>query len=77
MTLGFLIKHFGHESNTSQQDAYMLATAVVVMAILQAIVGHHSNFGQLEIGMRLRIACSSLIYRKVSKIFFLIITSKF
>jgi ATP-binding cassette subfamily C (CFTR/MRP) protein 4 len=63
--LGVLIYHFDPCSTTTTLDAYLLASGVILMAVLQAILGHHSNFGQLEIGMRLRIACSSLIYRKV------------
>lgn len=65
LTLGILIHHFDPRSTTTTSDAYLLASGVIVMAILQAIITHHSNLGQMEIGMRLRIACSSLIYRKV------------
>ncbi|XP_032455220.1 multidrug resistance-associated protein 4 [Nasonia vitripennis] len=68
LTLGVLIYHFDPCSTTTTADAYLLASGVIVMALLQAILGHHSNFGQLEIGMRLRVACSSLIYRKITRL---------
>ncbi|KAJ8684127.1 hypothetical protein QAD02_019919 [Eretmocerus hayati] len=68
LALGLLIFHFDRCSGTTTSDAYILASTVVVMAILQAIAGHHSNLGQLEIGMRVRVACSSLIYRKITRL---------
>ncbi|XP_011505092.1 PREDICTED: multidrug resistance-associated protein 4-like isoform X1 [Ceratosolen solmsi marchali] len=68
LILGVLIYHFDPCSTTTTLDAYLLASGVILMAILQAIIGHHSNFGQLEIGMRVRIACSSLVYRKITRL---------
>lgn len=38
------------------------------MSITIALIDHHMNLGQMEMGMRLRIACSSLIYRKILKL---------
>ncbi|XP_058803038.1 ATP-binding cassette sub-family C member 4 isoform X2 [Phymastichus coffea] len=68
LTLGILIYHFDPCATTTTSDAYLLATGVVVMTLLQAIFNHHSNLGQLEVGMRLRIACSSLVYRKLTQL---------
>ncbi|XP_014237759.1 multidrug resistance-associated protein 4-like isoform X1 [Trichogramma pretiosum] len=68
LTLGILIYHFDPCSTTTASQAYLLASGVVLMALLQALVGHHSNFGQFEIGMRLRIACSALVYRKITRL---------
>lgn len=63
--LGLLIKHFDPASGSTAQDAYIYASAVIALAWASAVIGHHSNVGMLQIGMRVRIACSSLIYRKV------------
>ena len=37
------------------------------MSILSIIIAHLSSLGQMDIGMRMRVACSSLLYRKVGK----------
>ncbi|XP_014219727.1 multidrug resistance-associated protein 4-like [Copidosoma floridanum] len=68
LTMGVLIYHFDPCSTTTTLDAFLLASGVVLIAVLQAIVHHHTNQGLLEVGMRLRIACSSLIYRKTTKL---------
>lgn len=64
-TLGLLIWHFDPRATSSVTEAYMYATAVVVMIALTAIISHHIHLGQMEIGMRMRVACSSLVYKKV------------
>lgn len=64
-TLGLLIWHFDPRATSTVTEAYMYATAVVVMITLTAIINHHINLGQMEIGMRMRVACSSLVYKKV------------
>ncbi|XP_011311098.1 multidrug resistance-associated protein 4 isoform X2 [Fopius arisanus] len=38
------------------------------MSAVIALIDHHSSMGQLEMGMRLRIASSSLVYRKILKL---------
>lgn len=38
------------------------------MAVAIALIDHHMNLGQMELGMRLRIACSSLVYRKILRL---------
>ncbi|XP_011312621.1 multidrug resistance-associated protein 4 [Fopius arisanus] len=67
-TLGLLINHFAPLSNVTTAEAYMYASGVVIMAIVIALIDHHVNMGQLEMGMRLRIAASSLVYRKILRL---------
>ncbi|XP_011311078.1 multidrug resistance-associated protein 4 [Fopius arisanus] len=66
--LGLLISYFAHDSTITTGEAYGYASLVVIISILMALIDHHSNMGQMEIGMRLRIASSSLIYRKILKL---------
>ncbi|XP_046412545.1 ATP-binding cassette sub-family C member 4 isoform X1 [Neodiprion fabricii] len=66
--LGLLIAHFKPCSGSTSEEAYMYATAVVVLAWANAAISHHVNVGQLRVGMRVRIACSSLVYRKILRL---------
>lgn len=63
--LGLLIWHFDPRSKSTQAEAYLYASGVIIMVILIAFINHHSYLGLMEIGMRMRIASSSLMYRKV------------
>lgn len=64
-TLGLLIWHFDPRATSTVTEAYLYATAVVVLITLTAFIHHHTQLGSMEIGMRMRVACSSLVYRKV------------
>ncbi|XP_015609831.1 multidrug resistance-associated protein 4 [Cephus cinctus] len=66
--LSLLISHFTPGSDSTPQRAYTYATIVIVLAIIYTFVSHHCNMGQLLIGMRVRVACSSLIYRKILRL---------
>lgn len=46
-------------------DAFSLATMLVVMSFISILFAHHGYLGSNLLGVRLRIACSSLMYRKV------------
>lgn len=64
--LGLLIWHFDPRATSTQAEAYLYASGVIIASILMAFISHHSYLGLMEIGMRMRIASSSLMYRKVS-----------
>lgn len=62
---GLLIWHFDPRAISTQEKAYLYASSMILLIILSVIISHHSNLGLMEIGMRVRIASSSLMYRKV------------
>ncbi|OXU18927.1 hypothetical protein TSAR_000783 [Trichomalopsis sarcophagae] len=67
-TLGLLIEYFEPGSRTAKSHAYVYASSLVLLTFLHSLLKHHIDLATLEIGMRLRIACSSLIYRKVVRL---------
>ncbi|XP_043488596.1 ATP-binding cassette sub-family C member 4-like [Polistes fuscatus] len=67
-TLGLLIWHFDPRATSTVTEAYLYATAVVVLITLTALIHHHTQLGSMEIGMRMRVACSSLVYRKILRL---------
>ncbi|XP_025162191.1 multidrug resistance-associated protein 4 isoform X2 [Harpegnathos saltator] len=66
--LGLFIWHFDTRATSTQNEAYIYASIIVILAILMIFVTHHSNLGLAEIGMRMRIASSSLVYRKILRL---------
>ena len=63
--LGLLIWHFDPRSTSTIAQGYIYASLFIIMIILQAIVGHHSVVGRKVVGMKMGVALSSAIYRKV------------
>lgn len=68
--LGLLIWHFDLRATSTATEAYTYASAVVLISLFSAVIVHHSTLGLMEVGMRMRVACSSLMYRKVIEIIF-------
>lgn len=65
--LGLLIWYFDPRATSTTTEAYIYASTVIFLILFAALVAHHSNLGLMEVGMRMRIACSSLMYRKVKQ----------
>ncbi|XP_032663383.1 multidrug resistance-associated protein 4-like isoform X2 [Odontomachus brunneus] len=66
--LGLLIWHFDPRATSTKTEAYLYASGVIIAAILITFITHHSHLGLMEIGMRMRIASSSLMYRKMLRL---------
>ena len=65
LLLGGLIRYFTPNTTTSRTEAWMYAMGVAFCAIVLAISHHPYFFAVQRIGMRMRIACCSLMYKKV------------
>ena len=66
MLLGLLIGFFtSNPHNFSNNDAYLIATGIVLTLGLPLLFFHPFMLFLFEEGMKLRIACCSLIYSKV------------
>ncbi|KYM96120.1 hypothetical protein ALC62_13171 [Cyphomyrmex costatus] len=73
--LGLFIWHFDPRAASTQEEAYLYASGMIILTIMVVMITHHSNLGLMEIGMRVRIASSSLIYRKILRLSSSTITS--
>ncbi|PNF20422.1 Multidrug resistance-associated protein 4 [Cryptotermes secundus] len=62
--LGWFLGYFKPESDTRKEDAYLFAGAIVLLTMLSMLMFNHFTVGAFHIGMRVRAACCSLIYRK-------------
>ncbi|KAL7300052.1 hypothetical protein TKK_0007062 [Trichogramma kaykai] len=68
LVLARLIWYFQPQSQATSDEAYLWATGLVAVTLLQTVIVRQAHLGQQEIGMRVKIACSSLIYRKVVRL---------
>lgn len=63
--LGKLVEYYSPENNTiKQNEAYVYAVAVVLCSALNVFFVHPYMMAILHMGMKFRVACCSLIYRK-------------
>ncbi|CRL07776.1 CLUMA_CG020730, isoform A [Clunio marinus] len=66
LLMGYLIAYFTNNPyEHTEQQAYFFATALAVSLILIVLVFHPAQLFYLETGVKLRVACCSLIYKKI------------
>lgn len=70
LRLNFTRADFEHMMVNIWNDVYWLAHMVVWMCVVSFLFSHHYDLRLQMVGARMRIACCSLIYRKVSDFYF-------
>lgn len=66
---GLVIKYFNGDDTKevpTRDEVLCYAAGLILTTLGITFIMHHSNLGAQQIGMRIRIACCSLVYRKVS-----------
>ncbi|XP_054723461.1 ATP-binding cassette sub-family C member 4-like isoform X2 [Uloborus diversus] len=66
--LGYLIKHFARMEVLEKEDLILYTAGVCLLAAMFVFTHHRYFFWAQRIGMRLRIACCTLVYRKALKL---------
>ncbi|KAJ8941680.1 hypothetical protein NQ314_010326 [Rhamnusium bicolor] len=69
LAIGKLVSFFETgQTRISQDEAYIYAGGYVICLLLDSIIAHPSMMGLQHISMKLRVSCSSLVYRKVLRL---------
>lgn len=66
LLLSWLVGLFEDEALYDRNAAYIAASGIVLLSFFSVIFFHHVNCGTLTTGMKIRVAVSSLLNRKVS-----------
>ncbi|XP_049822547.1 probable multidrug resistance-associated protein lethal(2)03659 isoform X1 [Aethina tumida] len=67
--LGQLLNYYTPgQATISQNEAYLYAGGVVLCSLINILTSHPYMMGVLHMGMKVRVACCSLIYRKALKL---------
>ncbi|XP_027046092.1 multidrug resistance-associated protein 4-like isoform X2 [Pocillopora damicornis] len=66
--LGQLIRYFVEDSPISTGDAYLYATGLILCSLMSSMFNAPFTFMSQVYGMRIRVACTGLVYRKSLKL---------
>ncbi|XP_055375264.1 probable multidrug resistance-associated protein lethal(2)03659 [Condylostylus longicornis] len=66
--LGRLIEFYSKGTTGDMTDAYIFAAAVIITCALSVLIMHPFMFGTLHLGMKIRLAMCSVIYRKALRL---------
>ncbi|XP_046989232.1 ATP-binding cassette sub-family C member 4-like isoform X1 [Schistocerca americana] len=64
LLLGYLLQYFSTPRTMSREEAMLYAAAIVIVTAISTLTVNHFMLGVLSTGMRMRVACCSLVYRK-------------
>ncbi|KAF5286380.1 hypothetical protein FQR65_LT12631 [Abscondita terminalis] len=66
LALGWLISHYNltNKESTSKMHAYLYAAAIIFLTTLNVIFTHPYMVNATLLGLKMKIACCSLLYRK-------------
>ncbi|RZC36351.1 multidrug resistance-associated protein, partial [Asbolus verrucosus] len=63
--IGKLMEYYTpNQTAISKKTAYIYASSIVLMSFINVMFGHSYMMGLQHLGMKIRVACCSLIYRK-------------
>ena len=65
--LGQVIGYFSPDGGVSTQSAYLFAAGVIACSAFNVLTHHQFFMGCELMGLRIRVACCSLLYRKVRR----------
>lgn len=69
LSIGKLVHYFEKEqTNITRHEALLFAGAIILCFIVSSVIGHASMMGLMHHAMKLRVACSSLLYRKTLRL---------
>ncbi|CAL8127080.1 unnamed protein product [Orchesella dallaii] len=68
LCLGLLIRYFSKKEEFNEADGYLFAGAVVFASGFYTFTHHPYFFGVQHVGMKIRIACCALVYRKALRL---------
>ncbi|KAH6939777.1 hypothetical protein HPB50_021581 [Hyalomma asiaticum] len=63
--LGWVVRYFAHPESITKTEFYLSAAGVSILGGMHIFTHHPYFFNMQRMGMRIRIACCSLVYRKV------------
>nr|CAD7589685.1 unnamed protein product [Timema genevievae] len=68
LLLAKVIQYFDVNSTITKTEAYLYAGSLVASTFISSMLYSHTNFGVINISTRIRVACCSLMYRKILRL---------
>ncbi|XP_014214767.1 probable multidrug resistance-associated protein lethal(2)03659 [Copidosoma floridanum] len=66
--LAYLLRYFSGQHDMEKSEAFIWGSGIVIELLLECLTYHPIMYAMMHIGMKIRVACCSLIYRKLLKI---------
>lgn len=68
MCIHKIVSYFeSDQTRVSKKEAYLYSTGLIACIVTDSLMSHPSYMGMQHIAMKIRVACSAFIYRKMLK----------
>lgn len=62
------LDYYRPDSKMAEEEVYIYAGLIIVFLFVQVVLGHYYLLTILQLGLKIRVSLSSLIYRKALKL---------
>ncbi|XP_014488634.1 PREDICTED: probable multidrug resistance-associated protein lethal(2)03659 isoform X2 [Dinoponera quadriceps] len=68
LLLATLLRYFEKNKEEWNDEVYYCGAGIIVLSIVDAFITHYTVHCSLHIGLKVKIACTSLVYRKILRL---------
>ncbi|XP_011696221.1 PREDICTED: probable multidrug resistance-associated protein lethal(2)03659 [Wasmannia auropunctata] len=68
LLLATLLRYFASDKKEWSNEVYYSAAGIILLSILDNFITHHSVHWSFHLGLKIKVACTSLIYQKILKL---------
>lgn len=68
LLLATLLRYFARNKEEWNNEVYYSAAGIILLSLLDAFITHWAVHYIMHIGLKMKIACTALIYQKILKL---------
>lgn len=68
LLLANLLRYFASDKKEWGDEVYYSAAGIFLLSIMDAFIMHFTSYATLHIGLKIKVACTALIYQKILKL---------
>lgn len=68
LLLANLLRYFASDKKEWSDEVYYSAAGMILLSILDAFISHYAVHCMFHLGLKMKVACTALIYQKILKL---------
>jgi ATP-binding cassette subfamily C (CFTR/MRP) protein 4 len=68
LLLATLLRYFASNREEWNNEVYYCVAGIILLSFLDTFITHYSVHYSMHIGLKMKVACTALIYQKILKI---------
>lgn len=68
LLLANLLRYFASDKKEWSDEVYYSAAGIILLSIMDAFISHYTIHCTFHVGLKIKVACTALIYQKILKL---------